>query len=898
MGWAKYYEDNVRIIDDRLFKLTKNFEDKQILEIKRFFCPFCSQGFTAYTDFCKHIAIHSDSSAFFILNGKILTGDIEVNKITSLRMINYGKNQVSGFVFINGTTQVVATVLDDHNKSIDLLKYIGKNVAKTVELSIIENGREEIFHVTQSLDILSASKDQIVSHQYKSGYFYDEISDGNFNLTEYRRFLSILLYENNQIDAEMLMEKIAPDIKFISNDEEDIAEFFLTAYLFVKKTYYEYFADSVPLKYVLCYRMLIALLCYNFEEAEKYEQEIGRFSADFYYGCALLQAYLNDSKIDINYYKQKFCGTGTLRDILGAIYLLTAPTLIELEQNIDTVLQSLIPLRTCPLIKDLCNIFYAFKGEETLSELAYNRFSKISPVVCMIRSEQIDDEDVQKKILRSALKRFDTVEWFFEYASSYIDGSWIDNRVTKSMPNIYWKQVEILNKNNAVPYTDAYVEYIKKAEDISVTPLGNAFSVGCSCFVVSVGGCNIMLDCGVRPGNTNEEIYPNFGAWTKDIDAIIISHAHMDHSGAIVRAHQQWKNATVIATLGTKAFLEPFLNNAGADGSVQEEIDIVSIEKNAAVETFHAITTVTYGKWISISTNVQIRLHKAGHLLGAAMVEIKTNRSTILYTGDFCFHAQELTSGARLQELPLEPDLLITEATYYHDNSERNWFEQRENIKDAICAAVNGNKTVLLPATALGRSQELLCLLSDMMEENSIPQSVSIYIGGFSCKTCAAICGIVNEKYSFILDKCIPLEEGMIPESGSIIIASSGSMRKNTTSYKIAETINKRNKKELVILSGGGQDEDTWMLRAIKTPERFYPLSIHANKQDINELIKIVQPKNIMLVHCGTENISIQKAATMELKKKYRGNIRVILPNNETANIADIKTALKEENNL
>jgi len=837
---------------------------------------------------------HAPGQSFFVVNHKILSGTISVNKINDVQFMNYGKERVTGTIIVNSERELGTAVLDEHNRIADLTNQLKQEVVKTLDVIINTGTSVEKYRVIQNLNILEVDLESVINKKYKSAFFYDEVSEGVLGIEGYRVFLSILAHEHNMDDAEMLVDKVSREILSISHSDDDAIEFFLYYAMMSRVPNCELIEEICSKKNSASYRELISLFNYNMDEAEIFSKQVGKAEDDFHYGCFLLKAYLDSNKINVRYYQRLYDGDGILRDILELIQRIVTSDYDSFESQTDYYRKALNPLRQYALLDDICNIVDAYMNQAELTDNAYNHFSRLSPLVCAIKAEHEPDDVLRNKILKSALKRFDDCEWFYEYASASLDIPWADSRITKHMPRIYWSQVAELNAKLEIPYTDSFLEYIRNTGDIEITPLGNSSVAGCSCFVVSAAGYHVMLDCGVFPGKVDNSCYPNFDLWKQDIDAIVISHAHIDHSGSVSLAHQRWPNALIITSPETKAFLEPLLYDMSLEELVKDELDLLPIEKSAAMEAYQSVMPVDFDHWVSISHNLKIRLHPAGHLLGASIVELEMGSSSIVYTGDFSIHRQELCEGAKITNLPRNPDLLICEATYLSDRHDRNWIVQREKLKDAIIQNVKKHKTILLPSTAFGRSQEILCLVADLMRDRDIPPETPVYVGGFSCKTCAAIENLLNQNYTDIMDKSTPLTRDVIPEKGSIIIASSGTMRRSTASYKIAQTIRNRDHKELVVISGGAQDEDGYLISSHSYNDSVYPLSTHAGREDIFRLVSQTLPMNLAFVHWGTEDIQAKESLTQDIRKIKPGNMQTMwFEDNDTFQITDIRKVMK-----
>lgn len=898
LGWAKYYEDNVRIIDDRMY--FKSYFSAPSVTAPRFSCPYCLCSFSSYPDMADHIVkAHSNQYAFFIVNGMILKNEeSEIAHISEIKAMNYGNTQVSISVIINEDTCLIKSNLNSRSNMLDVTKFIAGHIAKSVTLIIETPEERRKYTVIQRLDIHDVNNRLLGDGLYKSSYFFDDVAYGHFNIPEYRILLSILSVEHDWETAEMVMEKVNSEANYAGIDADIIADFYLYYSLMSGTSNDSIISKILPSKFSYSYKMMHALMSYDFDVAEEWRAIIGKCSSDFEIGVCLLLSYLKGNETDIAYYRKQYSGGGILRDLIDIMDHIIHDSIDVMEDSIKDVIFQLNNFYQYPLVCDMLNIFNSITSGVVLNDDTYTRLSIISPLVCAIRIMQTSNEGLRQKYAKSAFKRFSDVQyaqWFFDFCSDYLNSSWSASRITKKVPDVYWKYVENENNSLMYPLSAQLIDDARQYDDIAILPLGSAVRAGCSCFVLSFHGFNILLDAGIYPGRKGEDAYPEFELFSKPIDAIVISHAHLDHSGAVSRAHSIWPDAPIIATAATKALLEPFLHDIAVHGKIDDETEMEFIDRTSAIRAYNAIVTVDFNEWIPISHNLRIKLHPAGHLLGAAIVEIKVGQSTAIYTGDFSTHSQKLCSGSKISDIAKNADVLICESTYYHTERDYDWIEQHEKVCDAIVEFHNRGKTILLPSNALGRSQELLCIISDLMENGRLSSDTQIYVGGFACKLCVAVAPVLNEKYKRILEKAIPITDDIIPVENSVIICSSGSMRRNTTSFKIAEKIRKRNRRELVVMSGGELDNESVKNDFVRSPD-FYPLSVHSSYVETEEFIKRLNPKSIVFVHSGTDAKAAHHRMVVDTLDKYNGRILpIILSEKTTTDVWDIKNWIEEE---
>ncbi|MGZ8890612.1 MAG: MBL fold metallo-hydrolase, partial [Nitrososphaeraceae archaeon] len=202
-------------------------------------------------------------------------------------------------------------------------------------------------------------------------------------------------------------------------------------------------------------------------------------------------------------------------------------------------------------------------------------------------------------------------------------------------------------------------------KEVYIFCLGGVKQVGRSCFIVVTSESKIMLDCGINPGENNAiDAYPRidwFDFKLEDLDAIVISHAHIDHQGFLPTLFKYGYDGPVYCTEPTL----PLMNLL--------QLDSVKIAQNNGVycpyeirdinEIIKHCITLPYGKPTDISPDITITLNNAGHIMGSATVHVNISGAhNILYSGDYKYAKTQLLDSA-VSNYP-RVETLITESTY------------------------------------------------------------------------------------------------------------------------------------------------------------------------------------------------------------------------------------------
>ncbi|VDK67063.1 unnamed protein product [Anisakis simplex] len=261
---------------------------------------------------------------------------------------------------------------------------------------------------------------------------------------------------------------------------------------------------------------------------------------------------------------------------------------------------------------------------------------------------------------------------------------------------------------------------------MQVVTLGAGQDVGRSCILLSIGGKNVMLDCGMHMGYQDERRFPDFsfisGGTSLDehLDCVIITHFHLDHCGALPFMTEMVGYEGPISSIISPCF-ESLDRNVRY--LLQEDFRKVQTEFRGEKNFFTSqmiatcmqkVKAVNVNEEVIVDGKLKIRAFYAGHVLGAAMFLVSVGSESVLYTGDFNT-TPDRHLGAAHVEPGLRPDLLITETTYATTIRDSKRARERDFLKKVHDCVANGGK-VLIPVFALGRAQELCILLESYWE--------------------------------------------------------------------------------------------------------------------------------------------------------------------------------------
>uniref|UniRef100_A0A0R3SET5 Integrator complex subunit 11 n=1 Tax=Hymenolepis diminuta TaxID=6216 RepID=A0A0R3SET5_HYMDI len=242
--------------------------------------------------------------------------------------------------------------------------------------------------------------------------------------------------------------------------------------------------------------------------------------------------------------------------------------------------------------------------------------------------------------------------------------------------------------------------------------------------LVSAEGRNIMLDCGMHMGYTDERRFPDFSFisnkndLTEYLSCVIIRqvHFHLDHVGALpYMTEVVGYNGPIYMTHPTKAICPILLNDFRRLMDKRSEQSLFSAEM--IDRCMKKVTCVYLHQSVQVDDTIEIQAYYAGHVLGAAMFHIKIGDKSIFYTGDYNMTADRHLGAAWCPRI--RPDLLITETTYATTIRDSKRAREREFLEKIHSCLDNGGK-VLIPVFALGRVQELSILLESYWERMNL----------------------------------------------------------------------------------------------------------------------------------------------------------------------------------
>lgn len=418
----------------------------------------------------------------------------------------------------------------------------------------------------------------------------------------------------------------------------------------------------------------------------------------------------------------------------------------------------------------------------------------------------------------------------------------------------------------------------KLSKKIEYVSLGDSNRIGASAHYLRFGDWGILLDAGIDPDSSGEAGLPDFDFIREfPVNAIIISHAHLDHLGSLPVALQYFPQARVYMTPATVALSEKLLYHyLKVRTRRAAEIKV----KNKPLFTAEQLDKLLY-LFQSFDYNFPFKIHgfqeseieidfwDAGHILGSAGIEINWRGRRIFYTGNTKKSSQFILRGAKY---PQEVDILISETTYGADEK-APLIKKAKEVKRFVAFLKNRLKlggVVLIPVFALGRTQEILMLLHRLIQKNKLPV-VPIYITGLG--------NAINQIYDRLLRRTYPDYDikrlqtitsdslrGKHFRKPSILLATSGMMIPDTLSYEIASDFLQKPRNGIAFvgwadpeLPGGALRElNMEKIRRVFGTEQIlckidvFHFTAHSHREELLAMMKQMKPCKIILCHGET----------------------------------------------
>lgn len=445
-----------------------------------------------------------------------------------------------------------------------------------------------------------------------------------------------------------------------------------------------------------------------------------------------------------------------------------------------------------------------------------------------------------------------------------------------------------------------------------VSMLGAAGQVGRSAIYLQTTESRILFDCGIDPSVAFEDPaeFPHLDApefKLEDVDAVVLSHAHMDHSGLLPYLYRAGYKGPIYCTAPSR------------DLMALSQLDFIKIMESTGAspiykaeeikEMLKHVITLDYGEVTDIAPDIRLTFYNAGHILGSAFchVNIGNGIHNFMYTGDFNYSGKQRLLDKADTEFPrLESLLMENTNTGPKDYALKREDAEEEFLKTILDTYVKGGK-ILVPVFGIGRAQEMLLTIEALLREGRLPEDLKVYIDGMVWEVTA-----IHTGYPEYLNKSLrgrilrgenPFEcenfhevgsgaerERVMEEEGSaLILATSGMLNGGSSveyfkrfapleknaiifvGYQASGTMGRRVKdgeKEILLANTGGPDDKVEINMSVYEMKGAF--SAHSDlalsKKFLSNLS--VKPNKVILNHGEMQKIN-----------HFSGVVRRLLPN-------------------
>jgi metallo-beta-lactamase family protein len=264
---------------------------------------------------------------------------------------------------------------------------------------------------------------------------------------------------------------------------------------------------------------------------------------------------------------------------------------------------------------------------------------------------------------------------------------------------------------------------------LRLTFLGATGTVTGSQYLLETGGRRVLIDCGLFQGYKQLRLrnWARPPYTPKDIDAVVLTHAHLDHSGFLPRLVSQGFHNTVFCTHGTLELCRVLLPDSGRlqeedagfanrHGFSKHKPALPLYTEQEAEECLGRFRGVNFREAVDVAKGVRAEFFPSGHLLGAAFVRISTSEGVITFSGDLGRPHDPIMNPP---DKPGRTDYLVTESTY--GDRTHPVIDPEQELLGWLKPACERNAVVVIPAFAVGRTQSLLLMLARLRERQAIP---------------------------------------------------------------------------------------------------------------------------------------------------------------------------------
>ncbi len=459
-------------------------------------------------------------------------------------------------------------------------------------------------------------------------------------------------------------------------------------------------------------------------------------------------------------------------------------------------------------------------------------------------------------------------------------------------------------------------EEMSDDEYVRITTLGCCREVGRASFILSTPETRVLIDCGDKPGAEGEVPYLQvpeaLGAGAQNLDAVVLTHAHLDHSALIPLLFKYGYDGPIYTTEPTRDLMGllqlDYLDVAAKEGRTPP------YDSEMVREAIKHTVPLEYGDVTDIAPDIKLTLHNAGHILGSAIshFHIGDGLYNVAFSGDIHYDDTRLFNGA-VNDFP-RVETLVLESTYGGRNDyQTDQKDSERKLKKVINRTLERDGKVLVPAFAVGRSQEIMLVLEEAMREGEIP-TVPVHLDGMIWEATAIHSTYPeylrdevrdrifhDDENPFLADQfnhidggeeerqevadggpCIVLSTSGMVEGGPIMswlehLGGDPDSTMTFVGYQAQGTLGSRIQsgwEEIPVGNGGGRGDTLTLKMEVETVDGF---SGHADRQGLENFVRTMNPRpeKVLCVHGDESSVQDLSSALY-----HDFNMRTFAPKN------------------
>lgn len=429
---------------------------------------------------------------------------------------------------------------------------------------------------------------------------------------------------------------------------------------------------------------------------------------------------------------------------------------------------------------------------------------------------------------------------------------------------------------------------------MNISFFGGVQEVGRSCFVLEIGQRKIMIDAGLKIGGKPEEKFPLFPLeQSKELDCIIVTHAHIDHVGWLPFLVKNGFLGKIFVTKPTRDLMHLLLSDAAGIARENKEkfYNTKDIEK-----TMELVQAIEFDAETQIMEGIKLTFLKSGHILGAAQALLEINGKNFLYSSDFNNRATNLLDAVEFSNKKI--DWLFMESTYSGKKDILPSLKSAaKELADEIKKVLKRHGKILVPVFAVGRGQEIMLVLENYIRSGYLPE-LTIFVDGMigkANKICRHNVTYLREeipnrilladsdpfKSPFIKKPKTKNKKDVFAAKKAVILATSGMLSGGPSVFYLQKMIgDKKNAIILVgyqapesigrkLLEGAKEVEIKKRKFLVKAEVKNVHFSGHADFNGLLEYATKANAEKIFLVHGEKEKMAdLQLAIEKKLGKK------------------------------